>query len=395
MPEDVYQDFITHQQFIFFALMYLNGTALWAYFSFLSTQDYFSQRFANSGMDFSFLTTLCQSWPMVISQTTLTLTGLDKKLGQRTRMNAGYWGFFASSALVIILCGIEFMSEKTTAILVLVCIGLTGICSALTESTYYSMAALLPDPKFTTSVQIGNGAAGIVNVTLLTVLRLAVGGIQESSDSVKLSFYLFFGLLLLIVLSAILLYRRLMSMPCIKFVMNRDEEFIATSSLCLSSSPPVFGTLFHVFKIIWVPLVAEFLVFFVSFTIYPGVGCAAARNLAEPYMEGDHDITKNWFCSPGIIGSFQYGDFFGRALPMFFFKDSVNTNSALTLSILRVVFVPLLLMGIAVTMRQAPTMLDTPDRESGGSLVAMFFFWGVTLGSTLGFFVDGFNILGV
>ncbi|POM62198.1 Rab3 GTPase-activating protein catalytic subunit, partial [Phytophthora palmivora] len=189
MPEVDYQDFMKHQRFIFYALMYLNGTALWAYFSFLSTQDYFGQRFANSGMDFSFLTTLCQSWPMVIAQTFQTLTGLEKTLGQSMRM---------------------YIRLR--------------VCSALTESTYYSMAALLPDPKFTTSVQIGNGAAGIVNVTILTVLRLVVGGTQENSDLTTLSFYLFFGLLLVIVISAIVLYHYLMSLPCITYLMMQVEE---------------------------------------------------------------------------------------------------------------------------------------------------------------------------
>ncbi|KAG7399895.1 solute carrier 29 (nucleoside transporters), member [Phytophthora boehmeriae] len=101
---------------------------------------------------------------------------------------------------------------------------------------------------------------------------------------------------------------------------------------------------------IWVPTLAQFLVFFVSLAVYPDFACAAARNLQPPYADVVHTITESWYCSPGIVGSYNYGDFFGCVFPGTAAYKVLNSEWCLGLSIVRLAFIPLLLMGVAGTL---------------------------------------------
>jgi equilibrative nucleoside transporter 1/2/3 len=429
MPEDIYADFVKREKFIYYSLMFLNGSVLWAYYSCLSAQDFYTVQFANSGLDFSFLTTLCSTWPMVIGQTLQIFTGLDKTLGQRLRVHVGYACFMLFGILIMVFSAINFSDERTGGILVLFCISCIGFCNSLTESTYYAFAALFPHPKFTAAVQIGNGAAGILNVSVLTILRLAVGGVHETSSSTTLAFYLFFGFLCVVIVSAVLLYRYLLQLPSVKFLMDRNEQFAVDKNLNVVSPGKTLRNLLRIFKIIWVPAVAEVLVFFVSLSVFPGFGCAAARNLSPPYSDISHAVTSTWYCSPGIVGGYNYGDFFGRLLTTGIVYRVVSMEWALGFSVLRIAFIPLLLMGVAgtslysfghgdmgaiaynivlnvvigasngllstVTIGKAPTVLKPEDRESGGALMVWCLFLGLALGSTFGFFVSEYDLLGL
>ncbi|RAW23969.1 hypothetical protein PC110_g19600, partial [Phytophthora cactorum] len=170
-------------------------------------------------------------------------------------------------------------------------------------------------------------------------------------------------------------------------------------------------------------------VFFVSLAVYPGFGCAAARNLEPPYADVTHTVTGNWYCSPGIVGSYNYGDFFGRVMTSAAVYKVLTSNWCLGLSILRLGFIPLLLMGVAgtslysfgrddmgaiaynivlnliigltngflstVTMGVAPRMLKPEDRESGGAVMVFCLFFGIAAGSTIGFFFSDQGWLGL
>jgi equilibrative nucleoside transporter 1/2/3 len=429
MPEEIYEDFVKNERFIYFSLMFLNGSVLWAYYSCLSAQTFYTDRFANSGLDFSFLTTLCTCWPMWAGQTIQMVFGLDKKLGQRLRVHVGYACFLVLAILIMVFSAIDFSSDKTGAILVLVCFGCIGCCNSLTESTYYTFAALLHKPKFTSAVQIGNGTAGVINVTILTILRLAVGGVHQTSSSDSLAFYLFFGLLCVVLIVAVMLYRYLIQVPCVKFLMDRNEASAKEESLASMSPVDTVSNLFRIFKIIWVPALAQFLVFFVSLAVFPGFGCAGARNLYAPYSDVSHDLTNTWYCSPGIVGAYDYGDWMGRLLTTGIVYQFFNMYWALAGSILRIAFIPLLLMGVAgtdlysfgshimgsiafnvvlnyligitngllstVTIGKAPSFLKPEDRESGGAVMAWFLFLGLSVGSTFGFVVSDQGLLGL
>ncbi|RLN10534.1 hypothetical protein BBO99_00006347 [Phytophthora kernoviae] len=429
MPEEIWDDMIKNERNIFFSLMFLNGSVMWAYYSCLSAQDFYTVEFAESGLDFSFLTTLCTSWPMVFGQGLQMVFGLDKKLTQQFRVNVGYGIFIVMAILIMVFSAINFSNQKTGAILVLVCFGCIGFGNTLSEATYYLLGALFPIPKFSQAVQIGNGTAGILNITLATILRLAVGGVAQTSSSTKLAFYLFFSILIIVLFVALFVYYRLINMPCVKFLMERN---IASAKEELLTVQPVGKTLSNLGRIaciIWMPALTQFLVFFVSLSVYPGFGCAAARNLEPPYADVIHTDTLNWYCAPGIIGSYNYGDFFGRVLTSAAVYKVLNSEWCLGLSIVRLVFIPLLLMGVAgtsiysfgydnmgaivfnivinlviglsngflstVTMGVAPRMLKPEDRESGGAVMVFCLFFGIAAGSTIGFFFSDQGWLGL
>ncbi|GMF20980.1 unnamed protein product [Phytophthora lilii] len=429
MPQEIWDDMVKNERKIFYMFMFLNGSVLWAYYSCLSAQNFYEVQFADSGLDFSFLTTLVTSWPMVIGQGTQMIWGLDKSLGRQFRVHVGYSIFILMAILVMVFSAIDFSNQKTGAILVLVCFACIGFGNSLSEATYYTFAALFPIPKFSQAVQIGNGTAGIFNITLATILRLAVGGIHQTSDSTKLSFYLFFGILIVVLLVALFVYYRLMNIPCVKFLLDRNAESLKSEKLDTLPVGKTLANLWRIFCLIWVPALAQFLVFFVSLAVYPGFGCAAARNLEPPYSSVVHTVTENWYCSSGIVGSYNYGDFFGRVFTGAAVYKLLNSQWCLGLSILRLAFIPLLLMGVAgtslysfgfddmgaiaynivlnlvigltngflstVTMGVAPRMLKPEDRESGGAVMVFCLFFGIAAGSTIGFFFSYQGWLGL
>ncbi|CAH0514986.1 unnamed protein product [Peronospora belbahrii] len=366
---------------------------------------------------------------MVIGQGIQMGLGLDKKFTSRFRVHSGYFIFLLMALLILSFSAMTFTSQKTGALLILVCFGCIGIGNSLSEATYYTIAALFPIEKFTNGVQIGNSCAGILNITVATVLRLAVGGVNQTSTSTRWSFYLFFSLLILILIGALVLYRYLISLPSVQFLMNRNEKSAKEKQLANQSMGRTLKNLARIFGIIRVPAIAQFLVFFVSLSVFPGFGCAASRNLYPPFNDEAHDLTATWYCSPGIIGSYNYGDFIGRILCTTTVYRVVTMGWALRLSLLRIAFIPLLLIGVAgtsfyafpfgsmgalafnivinlfigistgllstVTMGVAPRMLKPEDRESGGAVMVFFLFLGIATGSTFGFLISDNGWLGL
>ncbi|EGZ09181.1 hypothetical protein PHYSODRAFT_564898 [Phytophthora sojae] len=429
MPQEIWDDMVKNERNIFYSLMFLNGSVLWAYYSCLSAQDFYTVEFADSGLDFSFLTTLCTSWPMVIGQAVQMIWGLDKKLSQEFRVRVGYGIFILMAILIMVFSAINFSNQKTGGILVLICFGCVGFGNTLSEATYYTIAALFPVPKFSQAVQIGNGTAGILNISLATILRLAVGGVHQTSSSTKLAFYLFFGLLIVVLIVALFVYRRLTSLPSVKYLLERNAASAKEENLTEQPVGKTLSNLWRIFLIIWMPAVTQFLVFFVSLSVFPGFGCAATRNLMPPYSDVTHTVTANWYCAPGIVGSYNYGDFFGRILTGAAVYKLLNSEWCFGLSIVRLAFIPLLLMGVAgtslyafghddmgaiaynivlnltiglsngflstVTMGVGPRLLNPEDRESGGAVMVLCLFLGLAGGSTLGFFFSDQGWLGL
>uniref|UniRef100_M4BP74 Major facilitator superfamily (MFS) profile domain-containing protein n=1 Tax=Hyaloperonospora arabidopsidis (strain Emoy2) TaxID=559515 RepID=M4BP74_HYAAE len=429
MPEEVWDDMVKHERTIFYSLMFLNGSVLWAFYSCLSAQDFYALEFADSGLDFSFLTTLCTSWPMVIGQGVQMISGLDKKLTQEFRVGAGYGIFILMTILIMAFSAIDFSNPKTGGILVLVCFGWVGFGNSLAEATYYTIAALFPVPKFSQAVQIGNGVAAILNISLATLLRLAVGGVHQANNSTKLAFYLFFGILIVVLMAALIVYRRLTKLLSVKFLLERNAALTKEKNLTHQCIRKTVSNLWRISTIIWMPAMTQFFVFFVSLSVFPGFGCAASRNLMPPYSDVTHVVTANWYCAPGIVGSYNYGDLFGRLFTSSAAYKLVNSQWCFGLSILRLAFIPLLLMGIAgtslyafgrddmtaitynmilnlliglsngflstVTMGIGPRLVSLEDRESSGAIMVFCLFLGIAGGSTLGFFFSDQGWLGL
>lgn len=423
IPQEIWDDLVKRENFIYYSLMFLNASVLWAYYSCLSAQNFYTAKFPKSGLDFSFLTTLVTAWPMVAGQTIQMFFGIDKKLSMTTRVRIGYGIFLVMAVLIMLFSAINFSDQKLGAVLVLMCFAAIGFGNSFTEATYYTIAALFPVEKFTNAVQIGNVWAGVLNISLNTLLRLAIGGVKQTGDSTDTSFYLFFSILVIVLVVALFLYRHLINIPSVKFLMERNEASTRAENLDTQSIRATLSNMARIFKVIWVPALTQFLVLFVSLVVFPGFACTAGRNLSVDlgYSDKVFEVTGLWYCSPGIIGSYNFGDFFGRIFCGVLAYKIFTMKLSLSLSILRFAYIPLLLMGVAgtslyafgrgdvwslvynvclnftigitngllstVTMGTAPRMLKPEDRETGGAIMVWFLFLGIAGGSTLGFLI--------
>ncbi|DBA00878.1 TPA: hypothetical protein N0F65_008521 [Lagenidium giganteum] len=462
IPQDIWEDMKKNERFIYYSLMFLNGSVLWAYYSCLSAQSFFADTFKKeeSNLDFNFLTTLVTSWPMFVGHGIQMFFAIDKKFGQQPRVLLGYVIFIIMAACIMIFSAVTWKTEgvlegqhdskKTLgATLVLICFAVIGAANSLSEATFYTLAALFPIEKFTNGVQIGNVSAGIVNITLNTIIRLIVGGIHQTGNSASTSFYIFFSLLIVVCIAAMILYRRLVTLPCIKFLMERNEESTRAHGLANQGIGATLSNLARIFKMVWVPAVAQFIVFFVSLSVFPGFGCSGGRILAPAVNKHLQDLSLPdplktpgptsgfWYCAPGIIGSYNFGDFFGRIICTAAVYKIFTMKLSFSLTIARLVFIPLMLMGVAgtslfvfggewtwtmvdgknllsgtwtditsplmynvvmtfiigitngllctVTMGVAPRLVGPDDRESAGAIMVLFLFLGIASGATFGY----------
>ncbi|KAJ0393217.1 hypothetical protein ATCC90586_009337 [Pythium insidiosum] len=449
IPEEIWEDIHKNDKFIYFSLMFLNASVLWAYYSCLSAQDFYMVHFSKADLKFTFLTTLVTAWPMVFGHLIQIVFGMDKRFSQAGRTYLGYCIFILMGLCIMIFSAVTFdhgadevigktldgndilynKGQRIGGILVLMCFGIVGFSNSLSEANYYTLAALFPVEKYTNAVQIGNVCAGIVNITLNTVIRLIVGGVHQKKSSTNLSFYLFFSMLIVVMLVAMYVYRRLMNLPCIRFLIERNDAATKENDLAAMSPLQNIRNLVRIFKVIWVPAIAQWLIFFVSLSVFPGFGCAALRNVDKPYVEEKQETTSVWYCAPGIIGSYNYGDFIGRILCTAAVYKILTMKLSFSLTVIRLAFIPLMLMGVAgtsfyafgshvevslvynilmtlvigitngllstVTMGTAPRMLPPNDRESGGAVMVFFLFLGIASGAHFGFLTSDNGWLGL
>ncbi|DAZ93249.1 TPA: hypothetical protein N0F65_007949 [Lagenidium giganteum] len=420
MPQEIWEDMKANERFIYYSLMFLNGSVMWAYYSCLSAQDFYKIKFEGSGVNFEFLTTMVTAWPMVVGHIIQMLFAIDKKFGQQRRVVLGFLIFMAMAICIMAISAIKWdtdSSKATGAWLVLTCFAIIGGANSLAEATFYMLAALFPVEKFTNGVQIGNVSAGIINITVNTLIRLVVGGVHQTSNSASTSFYIFFTLFVMVCVVAIVLYRRLVNLPCIRFLLERNEEATKANGLATQSIGATISNLVRIFTLIWVPAIAQFIVFFVSLAVFPGFGCSGVNTHLGKF--GDVPPTSiNWYCAPGIIGAYNYGDFFGRIICTAAVYKIFTMKVSFTLTLVRLAYLPLMLMGVAgtslyvfggsstgsviyniimtltigfsngllctVTMGVAPRLVGPDDRESAGAIMVLFLFLGIASGATFG-----------
>ncbi|KAF0704873.1 hypothetical protein As57867_007204, partial [Aphanomyces stellatus] len=220
IPQTVLDEIKEHENMIYWSLFFLEGSVMWAFYSCLSAQDYYASAFPN--VKFAFLTTPILTWPLSCGHIIQMWFGLDRSLGNMMRVVIGYT-LFAACCIFILVQGQLGMEEYTGATLILLCFGLVGAAHSLTEPAYYNVAALFPDEKFTNAIQVGNVVAGCVNVVAATLIHLAVGGIHDTdyAHSIKLAFYIFMSILLVVCVGAVIVYSRLEKLSCVRYLLDR------------------------------------------------------------------------------------------------------------------------------------------------------------------------------
>ncbi|OQR95382.1 Equilibrative Nucleoside Transporter (ENT) Family [Thraustotheca clavata] len=409
IPQHILDDIEANKSVIYWSLCFLDASVMWAYYSCLSAQDYYKSAFPS--VQFVFLTTPVLTWPLSIGHIIQMWFGLDRSLGNMKRVIIGY-AVFAICCVVIIVQGYLNMSQAAGSTLVLVCFGFVGAAHSLTEPAYYNVASLFPDARFTNAIQVGNVIAGVLNVIMATLIHLAVGGVHDSDQgqSFKLSFFIFMAMLFLICIAAVIVYARLEKIPCVRYLLDRAAaDHVKHGKVDLIQ---LWAKFFRVGRVIILPLVAQFMLFFCTLTLFPGIGCASA------YQKLGGTNAAPWLCSPGIIMPFNLGDFIGRVSST---QGAVNIFSmrfCFFTSLLRWGWLPLLLLGVpssslysfgdspssgyalqivlyvflgitgglfsTVTMGLAPRLVAQEDREAAAALMVMALFLGLSSGSTFG-----------
>ncbi|ETW09366.1 hypothetical protein H310_01728 [Aphanomyces invadans] len=419
IPLSVLNEIKHHKVFITGSLVVLEASVMWAYFSCLSAQDYYKKAFPS--VNFDFLTTPLLTWPLVIGH--VLQAGFHLRISYKNRVAIGYF-LFAWAAIVIIAQDFLTLDSTVAAYAVLASFACVGIAHSVVEPAFYLLAALFPDEDSTHAVQVGNVSAGVMNIALSTVIRVFVGGfdLNESQTSVKLSFYIFMGVLLVVCVIALVVFHYLEALPCVKYLLDRADDDHAKYG---DPSPAeVWSKYWRVAKVIMLPMVAQFMLFFCSLALFPGVGCASSVHVLDP-----SSIPASWFCSPGIIASFNIGDFLGRIVCTKAVYSAFSLHACFYISLLRWLWLPLLLLGThssslyafdgiavvglywelilnvllgftggmfsTITMGLAPRIVAQEDREAAGSLMVFSLFLGLAVGSTFGYVIGTYHFASI
>ncbi|CAK4250524.1 unnamed protein product [Aphanomyces euteiches] len=410
IPQSVIDELKANYNYIYYSFYFLDGAVMWAYYSCLSAQDYYAGKYPT--VQFSFLTTMFLTWPLSLGYLLQMWSGLDHALGHRLRMRIGFTAI-AAAAVIIIIHGWFGLSETAGAYLCLALFAVCGASHSLSEPVLYIIAGLFPDEKFTNAVQIGDAMAGVVNVVAATVIRLIVGGIKSENGSKAndISFFLFMGLTIIICFLAIYIHEKLSAIPAVKYLLDRAERDHKQKFETMSM-PALWSNYFRIAKVIVVPLVAQYLMFFCTLALFPGIGCSASAHVIKDYSVA-------WYCSPGIVGSFNFGDLFGRMLcSNKAIWNYFSSKTVLILAVLRWVWLPLILMSLfssplysfadaqtfgliwpvilyfflgisggmlaTISIGTAPLMVSQADRQAAAALMVMALYLGLSTGSTFG-----------
>ena len=294
--EQTTDDFSKYHWSIYCRLLFLNLVVLWAYQSLISAQNYYIKFFANDHLDF--WGTVAVGWSMFIFHIIQLYFSLYK-FGFSKRIVPGFIIYILISILVVIV---------KNGIVLIVAFACVGAVNTITESPLYGIAGLFPIGAFTQAVQFGNGLAGFLNVLVNTIIRLIVLLFHSKIDPDQLSFYIFIGVLIVLCLSAVYTYYRLIVLLPVQTRINQQmETFQREKSGNFIEEKLSFWSLSKVLKI---PLFVQFYVLFISLFLWPGIPCRASNN--RWFNAGG----KDWWCSPFVIGSFNFGDLLGRIIAL-------------------------------------------------------------------------------
>ncbi|OQS01035.1 Equilibrative Nucleoside Transporter (ENT) Family [Achlya hypogyna] len=417
IPTQITDNIQENRRFIWWALLFLNGSCLWAYYSCLSAQSYYASRFAKTTFDFAYLTTPVTTWPIFVGHLIQVAFGLDKKLGMWNRVRIGY-ALNALSAFAIILQNAFNAEPQTGATIVIIAFGVIGVTDSLTESSFFALSALFPESSFTDAIQMGDGTSGFINVTLNTLIQLCVGGIhpaaKDSEDIQKISFYIFFSVFILVCFLAVYVFWRLMQVPAVKYLMQRNEAETVRRALNKETYGEMWARLVRIGGVVILPTLCQFVIFLCSLTAFPGISIKAGFQMAG----ASGGTWGSWYTN-GVLLSYNYGDFIGRVISPWFYRF-FTIKSCFVWTVLRWVLFIFILIGLpgggknplfamadapvfnqiwllfinfmlgitsgvlsTITFGLGPRLVAQEDRESAGAIMCLGLFLGISLGATI------------
>ena len=302
---------------IYVRLLFLNLVILWSYQSLISAQNYYHKDFPSSHIEF---------WGTVAAGTSMFVFHVLQlyfgvyRFGFTRRVLPGYIGYIVVAILVMSIHNPYLLIASFAAV---------GGLNTLTESPIYGLAGLFPTGVYTQAVQVGNGLAGVLNVSANALIRLIVYFARTRVNPDQLSFYIFMSLLVCLCLVALYHYFALIRLPAVNEKLGEQKKsFLQVTDDVLS-----YGQLFWILKI---HLFVQFYVLFISLLLWPGVPCGATKSGWFKYGGA------LWWCSPFVIGTFNFGDLLGRTLALrvhHYFSAKICFFSSLVRSLFLLIFV--------------------------------------------------------
>jgi len=395
---------------------YLNLSVMWAYYTLLSAQDVYIMLFPDANI--GFLGIMLTGIAMVSCQAANLIGGFDDYGGFDLRVQGAYVAFTVVALAVMVF---------QRAGVILAAWAATGVINTMSESKLYSLAAVGDSSgRLTNAVQLGNGSAGLLNVSMVTLIRICLlwtlGGFEDDEvaaiakdKAVHLEFYLFMSVLICVCLSCIPVYRRLVNMPGFKLRLTavRSKERNSESISVISN----IKRLCRVSRRIWPAALMQFLCFFASLSVFPAIPCSVPLTGSA--------FTADWYCSPGIIASFNAGDWIGRLVCVFplvgqVLKGPLRLNllglsrlglvgiilactlgrsgqvaPALSWIVLLTMIVFAITNGIVATlsMMRAPLLVESQEREAASQIMVLMLYAGIASGTILAAVLNQFGLV--
>lgn len=398
--EEDEEDLKVHHNGIYWRLLFLNLVVLWAYQSLISAQNYYIKFFPNDHIDF---------WGTVAAGSSMFCLHIIQlvfhlyKLGFTKRVVPGYIGYIIIAILVMSI---------QNKILLIMSFAIVGALNTFTESPIYGIAGLFLTGSFTQAVQVGNGLAGFLNVLCNTIIRGLVIAAHSQIDNDKLSFYIFMSVLIVLCFLALYAFYRLINLPPVKiridqqmasFTRSRSEDVMELNHIGNELS---FWRLTRILK---VHLFVQFYVLFISLLLWPGIPCGVT--LYGWFGTGG----KNWWCSPFIIATFNFGDLIGRTIAVkihhYFSKETLlasalartvlifiifyrhSINNILLLCLITFMGMTNGLLATVTFMVRPPAIVGVNNCERAAYLMTAALYFGIAAGSIVAASLAVANVL--
>jgi hypothetical protein len=337
-----------------FCAFWLNMCVLWAYQSLVSAQNYYIAIYPAA--DLSFWGTVSVGVAMVAGQLISMGFRLEERLGYDGRVLFAYAGFAAIGLAVL---------AAPSAGLILFAFGASGFLNTLSESPLYDLAALWGEGgRLIGAINLGNGSAGVLNISLDLLIRLcslaALGGdVSTAGEADHIAHTLFLSLLVVMSLSCIPIYlhwtRRIPAFRTriLAAARQRRTATAAADREWRGGGRSALAGYLRVARngLLGVSL-AELVTFAVTLAIWPGLPCGAPIN--GTWFESNPE----WFCSPCVIGVFNAADWVGRWLGTLPSADRVlgSPRRLYAATTLRCLFVPIV-AALSTSERAQPGLL--------------------------------------
>lgn len=391
------------ERFVYFSVLYLGFCLLVSWNCVLNVIGYFADLYNNDGI--SFYLTAAYTYPQLPVLLMITMYGHLIPFKLRIIGSMG-----AMSVLMAVMPFLAPFGMWYT----LVVMFLNGVATAVLQPSMMGFTSFFP-PVFNQGVMFGQGISGVATCVANIVVQAAMSGQQDAAAKV------YFGASAACIALGLALYLYLLRLPYVQYYVEKatqgdagsdDEEGSLEEGEGGKGAKAVSGIAARmvVLRKVWMYAVSVFMVFTVTFTVFPGVA-----PFAVPFKNswGNLHISGNWW---GIVllTAFNTFDTIGRFLPskLVLLKGGPTIFGA---SLVRLITIPAFI-GAALSwgrwmddtyvsvvmalfaltngyfaslgMMQGPASVAPTERESAGFVMSLFLQAGIFAGSQVALIIQ-------